>query len=220
MNDEAVIAPTPQTGSTQPTQGPSPDQARAELEQLRIDRVNGSVSQRDYLERADYLARVSGGDLNAERPKDRFEYQSAEVQEEILRDEAMQPGKPHQYQISGSMDERVETAMREAMAAAGIPAQYGGTLVGQVDRLLTRFSQAEPDDVSRHYQAVGEKLRQDWGDQYSVRVQAVNDLLADAAESHPLVANLLDRRPYAFSDPWVMQTLWMVAEHRQRRHKR
>lgn len=211
------------TAAPAPQPIPTPEQARAELEQLRVSRVNGQVTQRDYLERSDFLARIAHGEQGVERPPERLEYLPPEEQEARLIDEVMQPGRPEQYQIpplSSSTDEKFEAVMRDAMATAGIPARLGGTLAGQVDRLLSQFSKADPDAVIKHYQATGERLRQDWGDQYSARVQAVNDLLADVAEQNPLVANLLDRRPFAFSDPWIMQTLWMVADHRNRTQQR
>jgi hypothetical protein len=208
----------------------TPEAARAELEQLRLARVENKVTQADYLARSDYLARLAAGEQDVQPPAERLELAAPDQQERRIVDELMQPAQAHQYRLPPAIDpatgrpsdelEAVNTAVRTAMAEAGVPQQYGGQMYEQVNGLLERFAEASPDQVRAHTESVGAKLRETWGGEYAARVQAVNDLLAEVATKNPVVAELLDEAPHAFADPWVMQSLWNVAEHRARGGRR
>jgi hypothetical protein len=100
------------------------------------------------------------------------------------------------------------------MSAAGVPVQYGSQLVEIADGLLMKFGEASKEQIDLHGARIGNQLREQWGEDYDSRVEAVNNLLADIAEKYPLIGNLLDNAPYVFADVWTMISLWNVAEHR------
>lgn len=212
----ASVASAPAQGSVSPT----PDQARASLEQLRADRLEGKVTDRDFFERSDYLARLAHGEQNVAPPPTRFEHMTPQEQEQHLVDEAMQPAQADEYDLPGatsSRDLEVKSRFREAMADIGLPKQYGAFFYEQVDNHLQRFAMASPEAIDAHIASSTSKLQAQWGDQYEARIVAVSDLLDDVAQGNPFVARLLDHAPYVFADPWIMHTLWLVDERKKRR---
>lgn len=224
---QAVVEPwtfqAPQSEPAAPpaqVAAPTPEQARASLEQLRADRLEGKVTGRDFIERSDYLARLAHGEQGVAPPPKRFEHMTPTEQAEHLYEESMRPAKAGEYDLPGATGDRdmeVKSEFREAMAAIGLPRQYGAFFHEQVDKHLQRFAHASPEAIGAHQESAAAKMQAQWGDQYEARVTAVSDLLDDVAQGNPFVARLLDHAPYVFADPWIMHTLWLIAEHKKRR---
>lgn len=198
------------------SQPSTPEAARTALDTLRQARIDNRVTERDYLARAEYLAQVASGETVA-APANPY----AEPSEQALIAEAMEPAKPHEYQIDLKVDEEhktaADTAIRNAMSEAGVPSQYGRTLVAQIDQVMAKLEGASEKDVTAHVASVTSTLKERWGDKFAARLDAVDELVTDVATKSEFVANLIDHFPHAFADPWVMETLAYVAEHRSKK---
>lgn len=212
----------PQTPSTPGSGALTPEAARAELEQLRVARIEGKVTQDVYLERADYLARLAAGEQNLAPPQEKLEYLPPDQQAERLWLESLQPAQPHEYPLPGldesdpeyAEDLAVDTAVREMMSGIGVPAQWGLTFAETMGGLIDRFENAAPEEIRAYTTSVGEQLRAHWGEQYGKRLEAVSDLLAQAAEKHEFLGYILDKAPHAFADVRLMDWLAQIAERR------
>jgi hypothetical protein len=206
-----------------PQQGPAPPdpgQARAALESLRRERIEGRVTDRDYFERNEYLARIAHGEQDVQPPPERLEYLPPDEQAERIWDETIAPAQPHEYRfhVQPGDDEALATdsAIRHALADAGIPAMWGGPIYETADRLLQKFAQADEGDIQTHIQSVNARLKAEWGDQYASRLGAVDSLIAELAAKHPVVDSLIRSAPYVFADERTMAWLAHVAERRNR----
>jgi len=103
------------------------------------------------------------------------------------------------------------------MSDAGIPKHLGAPIFAAVDSLAGKFANASPQAVEAHVGSVSYQLRQAWGSEHAVRAQAVADLIAQMAEKHPRIGQLVDAAPWLLADVGIAQALWNVIEHRTRK---
>lgn len=195
----------------------TPDAAKAALETLRQERLSGRVDQQRYVDRAEFLQKVIAGEqVTAPNP-----YPTMEERLQQQYDESMQaPVELHGYMnlptmsTDGAQAQEIDTAMRTAFRAGGIPAQYAPTIA---ERVLA-MSRESPDDVAIKVSTTGNQLRSRWGGQFATRKAAIDAIVEKMAAADERIAASIEAEPgIIYGDVFLMDLLDRVAQHQRRR---
>lgn len=207
----------PQTEVAPQAPAPPAAEAQARVQALRQQRIEGKVSDFEFHRQMATLGPAAASETAPATltMSDEFERQ---------RDEIMAGARPQDYQfayppgadVKGEVLE-FDSAIRSAMSDAGIPKHLGAPIFAAVDSLAGKFANASPQAVEAHVGSVSYQLRQAWGSEHAVRAQAVADLIAQMAEKHPRIGQLVDAAPWLLADVGIAQAPWNVIEHRTRK---
>jgi hypothetical protein len=195
--------------------------APAALEQLRADRFNGKVSEDHFNKRGDYIRSVMDGKPGEAPPAPPKAVET--IEERFDRDyaEHMTAPRPELYnnlpsaEFFGDRAREFDVGMTRVLSRAGIPQAYAPTLLENTYRDLIELTESGAEALSARVSSVKAELMTRWGDDYQRRLDAVDDLLADAVEADPTVAHTFERAPWIFAcSLWSMESLDRVASHR------
>jgi len=102
---------------------------------------------------------------------------------------------PQSGQLSAE-EQAIDTSIREAMLAGGIPAFAGNAIAEDVDRIATASAGMSPEQINQHVQIVGAQLRGMWGTDFDANTKLVSDYMDSLADKSTFVAQLLDHAPH------------------------
>lgn len=202
--------------------GPAPSslsqqQAQSQLDTLRARRIAGEVGEREYFAQMEQLGPLAAG----EQPMAPQPQLTIEQQLRAGIDKQMAGAKPYEYQFESSpghqMDDDAlawDTEVRSAFTAMGIPKHLGGPIHEAVNRVFGELGRASPEQKTARISQTTEVLRQRWGAEFEQRRDAVDDLIYQATEKHPAVAQAIYSAPWLLADVAVWHWLDTVAQHR------
>jgi hypothetical protein len=140
---------------------------------------------------------------------------------EQQRNEMMAPAQPHEYQISYPpavvRDDAFiafDSEVRNAFSAAGIPKHLGEPIFEAADRLSYELADAPQEIRQQRIEQTSAKLREMWGDQFRARLDAVDQIIAEAASHSETLGEIIDESPWLLADPAIWEFCDRVAQHR------
>lgn len=195
--------------ASMPAAGPksAPDASQA-AETLRRDRVAGKIGEREFHERMAQLGPATTGEAGPVLFGDAVERDLAAAM--------AAPEHPGGYTFtaSGSDAEALEldSQVREAFHAAGVPNSIASAVVSQVERLAAREAPERFISESR------DRLRATWGESFDERVAAIDAWI----DSQPKLRAIADRfvdagLGHVLADPIVLSQLDALVSYRSRR---
>ncbi len=194
----------------------SQQQAQTQLDTLRAQRAAGTVSDQDFWTQMEQLGPLAAG----EQPGAPQPQLTIEQQLEAQIDEQMAGARPQDYQFESSSGHQMtdedlafDSEVRAAFSDMQIPKHLGGPIFEAIDQVGQQLRDATPGERGAKIAEVIGALKQQWGDDFYARRDAIDERLASAAAKHPKVDELLYGCPWLLADIRVWQWLDLVAQH-------